>query len=206
MIAANAGREFVLTTTLLFVVVTIVRWHVPLTVAGLLAAVLIAGLMSSPLGRRSGGHMHPGVSVFLWLTGKFPGAAVLPYVLAQLAGSVTGAALARLAWGSAVDRVGYGAVHSGLGTVPLFLAESLPLVVILAVVATWQRFVPAVIGIGVGVTTALTGASINPARQFGPALLAGPTADLWIYLAAPVLAPLLLALIVRAWRRTSPGV
>lgn len=77
----NAGREFALTTTLLFVVVTIIRWRAsptsPLTIgsmpvlsaiAGLLEAILIAALMYSRLGRRSGGHMHAGVSVFVWLT------------------------------------------------------------------------------------------------------------------------------------------
>ena len=225
MIAANAGREFVLTATLLFTVVTAVRWLVDPTsplaiqnrhwlfaVAGVLAAMLIATLMSSPFGRRSGGHMHPGISVFLWLTGEFPGRAVIPYVIAQLAGSTAGAALARFAWGPAVDLVGYAAVQPtpGLAPAALFLAESLPLLAIITVVLVWRRFVPAVIGIGIGLNTAMlagvSGASVNPARQFGPAVLSGQTDDLWIYLAAPVFAPLALGLVVRAWRRASPGV
>lgn len=67
---------------------------------------------------------------------------------------------------------------------------------------SWQRFIPMVIAIGVGLTIALlagvSGASINPARQFGPALLSGQTADLWIHLTVPVLVPLLVALVVRA--------
>ena len=86
----------------------------------------------------------------------------------------------------------------GLGPVGLFLAEAIPPLVIFTVV----------IAISVGLTIALlagvSGASINAARQFGPALLSGQTADLWIYLTVPVLAPLLVALVVRALRAARP--
>jgi len=224
-VARHAAFEFVLTTTLLFVVVSLVRWlghpASPLAianpsalfaVAGTLVAVLIAGLMYSPLGHRSGGHMHPGVTLFVWLGGGLPGAAVVPYVVAQLAGSVAGAGLARLVWGPAVTQVGYAAVGSGLGDVGLFLAEALPVAAIFVVVSFFlprpetARFVPVVIGVGVGLTIAflasVSGASVNPARQLGPALFAGRTHGLWIYLTAPVVAPLVVALVLRAVRKS----
>ncbi|GAA3440245.1 aquaporin Z [Kutzneria kofuensis] len=227
-IAANAGRELVLTTALIFTVVTIVRWlggpgsplaigtpAVLFAVAGALVAVLIAGLMYSPLGRRSGGHMHAGVSLFIWLNGGLPGVAVLPYIAAQLIGSVAGAGLARLVWGSAVTQVGYAAVQPepGLGAVGLVLAEAIPLLVIFTVVTPFlatpgrRRWIPVVIGVGVGLTIALlagvSGASLSPARQLGPALLSGQTAYLWIYLLVPAAAPPLVALTRRAVRTSA---
>lgn len=229
-IAANAGREFVLTTVLIFTVVTIVRWlagpgsalaigdpTVLFAVAGLLVAILIAGLMYSPPGRRSGGHMHAGVSVFVWLNGGLSGAAVVPYIVAQLIGSVAGAGLARLVWGSAVEDIGYAAVRPepGLGAVGLVLAEAIPLLVIFTAVTPClsrparRKFIPVVIGVGVGLTIALlagiSGASINPARQLGPALLSGQTTYLWIYLIVPVVAPTLVALAVRARPSARPS-
>jgi glycerol uptake facilitator-like aquaporin len=224
-VVRHAACEFVLTTALLLAVVSLVRWLVhpssPLAiadpavlfaVAGALVAVLIAGLMYSPLGARSGGHMHPGVTLFAWLGGGLPGAAVVPYAVAQLAGSVAGAGLARLVWGPAVGQVGYAAVGSGLGDVALFLVEALPVALIFVVVSfllprpAAARFVPVVIGAGVGLTIAflasVSGASVNPARQLGPALLAGRLDHLWIYLTAPVLAPVVVALVLRAVRRS----
>ncbi|MCS7483985.1 aquaporin [Umezawaea endophytica] len=227
-VARHAAFEFVLTTTLLFVVVGLVRWlahpasplaiadpAVLFAVAGALVAVLIAGLMYSPLGRRSGGHMHPGVTLFVWLGGALPGSAVVPYVVAQLAGSVAGAGLARLVFGPAVEQVGYAAVGSTLGGLGLFLAEALPVALIFVVVSFFlprpetARFVPVVIGVGVGLTIAFlastSGASVNPARQLGPALFAGRVDGLWIYLVAPVLAPVVVALVLRVVRRSVPA-
>jgi glycerol uptake facilitator-like aquaporin len=225
-ITRHAAYEFMLTTTLILVVVSLVRWLAhpasPLAiasptalfaVAGALVAVLIAALMYSPLGARSGGHMHPGVTLFVWLGGGLPGAAVVPYVAAQLAGSIAGAGLARLVWGPAVGQVGYAAVGSGLGDVALFLVEALPVALIFVVVSFFlsrpeiAKFVPVVIGVGVGLTIAflasVSGASVNPARQLGPALFAGRYGDLWIYLTAPVLAPVVVALVLRALRKSA---
>ncbi|MFH8470737.1 aquaporin [Streptomyces sp. NPDC017991] len=218
--------EFVLATVLLFAVVSLVRWLAvsgsPLAignpdalfaVAGTAVAALIAGLMYSPLGRRSGGHLHPGVTVFLWSSGLFPGRAVLPYVAAQLAGSVAGTALAALVWGEAVRRIGYAAVHPapGTGAVELFLIEGAALAAVFVAVTlvmtkpALEAFIPAVIGIGVGVIIAtlgtVTGASVNPARVFGPALLSGTYEHFWNYMITPVVAPALVGLAHRAWRR-----
>ncbi|MFF6813261.1 aquaporin [Streptomyces sp. NPDC012403] len=221
----HSAYEFALTTVLLFAVVSLIRWLAlpgsPLAVgdpqtlfavAGVAVAALIAGLMYSPPGRGSGGHMHPGVTVFLWSSGLFPSRAVLPYVTAQLAGSAAGTALAGLVWGGAVRQVGHGAVHPapGTGTVELFLVEGSALAAVFVTVALVMSrpalgaLIPAVIGIGVGVVVAtlgtVTGASINPARAFGPALLSGTHEHFWNYMIAPVVAPALVGLAHRALR------
>ena len=99
--------EFALTTVLLFVVVSAVRWltsptspiaitdiHLALVVVGLAVGVTLLSLIRSRWGRRSGAHLNPTVSIALWLMRAFPARAVLPYAAAQLAGSFAGAALA----------------------------------------------------------------------------------------------------------------
>jgi glycerol uptake facilitator-like aquaporin len=114
---ARAADEFALTTVLLFIAVTIVRWlrdpasplyiadlNVALAVIGVLSGAILTGLILAPAGRRSGGHMNPAVTVGLWLMGAFPGRSVPPYVLAQLAGSVAGTGLARLCGGMRPSR------------------------------------------------------------------------------------------------------
>ncbi|OXY91883.1 aquaporin [Streptomyces diastatochromogenes] len=149
-LARHAGYEFLSTTVLLFGVVSLVRLlalpdsplairdaHLMLGTAGAVVALLLAALMYAPTGRASGGHFNPGVTVFLWADGLFPGRAVLPYVAAQLAGSVSGPALARLVWGDPVLRIHYALVAPapGTGTTALFLIETAALIAVLAAVA-----------------------------------------------------------------------
>ncbi|BBJ47335.1 aquaporin [Streptomyces antimycoticus] len=211
---AHAVDEFVLTTVLLFVTVTVVRWlrdpgaplyladlHVALAVIGVISGAVLTALILSPPGRRSGGHMNPAVTVALWLMDAFPGRSLPPYILAQLAGSVTGTALARLVWGSAVSHasVDHAVIRPDITWRPadVFLAEAGAMMALILLVGTilayprYIRLLPYVIGGSVALVIALlgprSGGSINPARQLGPAALSGQTTDLWIYLTVPVL-------------------
>jgi glycerol uptake facilitator-like aquaporin len=216
---ARAVDEFALSTVLLFLAVTVVRWlrdpvsplciadlDVALAVIGVISGTILTGLIFTPPGKRSGGHMNPAVTVALWLMDVFPGRSVTPYVLAQLAGSVAGTALARLAWGRhalSLPSVGYAAIRPAPTWDPtaVFLAEAGSMLALILVVGfflahtRYARLLPYVIGLSVGLVIALlgplSGGSINPARQFGPAVLSGQTTDLWIYLVAPVLAAVL---------------
>ncbi|MGW9025649.1 MIP/aquaporin family protein [Streptomyces sp. NPDC055722] len=210
---ARAVDEFVLATVLLFLAVTVVRWlrdpdsalcvgdlDAALAVIGGLSGTILTGLILSPPGRRSGGHVNPAVTVSLWLMGAFPGRGVVPYVLAQCAGSAAGTGLARLVWGSAVSlpSVDYAAIVPAPAWQPasVFVAEAGSMAIIIVAVgftmahARTARLVPYVIGLSVALVIAVlgprSGGSINPARQFGPAALAGQSTDLWIYLIAPV--------------------
>ena len=103
---------------LLFGVVTIVRWvigpsavaravpqiHLQLLIIGTAVGLLVTGLILSPAGRASGGHMNPAISLAMWRFGVFPAARILPYTAGQLAGSVLGALAAGAVWGSAAAR------------------------------------------------------------------------------------------------------
>jgi glycerol uptake facilitator protein/aquaporin Z len=107
----NSGYEAVLTTALLFGVATAVRWvigpspvsraipeiHIELLLVGVAVGLLLAGLILSPLGHSSGGHLNPAISLAMWRLGVLPGRTVLPYGAAQLTGSLLGVLLARAA-------------------------------------------------------------------------------------------------------------
>src|ERR1700741_2553001 len=112
----NSARELVLTFALLFGVTSIVRWvigpslvsraipqiHGELLIVGAAVALLLAGLILSPPGRASGGHMNPAISLAMWRFGVFRRAGVVPYTIAQLIGSVLGVLAARVVCGQVV--------------------------------------------------------------------------------------------------------
>jgi glycerol uptake facilitator-like aquaporin len=213
-LARDSAIELILTSILLFGVVTIVRWvigpspisraipgiHAELWIVGAAVALLLAGLILSPPGRASGGHTNPAISLAMWRFGVFPGTGVIPYSMAQLLGSVLGVLTARTVWGHIVAEppVVYAALQPGPGwsTWELFVVEALGMTVIALVVGLClavprlTSFVPWIVGSLVGLGIALlgtaTGGSLNPARQFGPAVVSGQTRFLWVYLLAPM--------------------
>ncbi len=216
-VLAPAADEFALTTVLLFLAVTVVRWlrdqgsavyiadlNMALVVIGAVSGAILTGLILTPAGKRSGGHMNPAVTVALWSMGAFPVRRVVPYVLAQLAGSAAGAGSARLVWGHAVSlrQVSVGAIRPAPTWQPeaVFVAEMVGMTVLILIVGFLMprrgsaRLIPYAIGLSVGLVIAFlgprSGGSMNPARQLGPAVLSGQTTDLWIYLSAPVLGAL----------------
>ena len=141
----------------------------------------------------------------MWRFGVFPGAGVVPYIVAQLLGSVLGVVVARAVWGPVVaePRVAYAVLQPGPGwsSMTLFVAETLSMAVIVLLVGVCLAeprlapFVPWIVGgvIGLAIATlgTSTGGSVNPARQFGPAALSGQTRFLWVYLLAPMVGAML---------------
>ncbi|MGW1810839.1 MIP/aquaporin family protein [Streptomyces sp. NPDC002078] len=203
-----------LTTVLLYCVITAARWLTspdsPIAVnnvraatatVGVAAGIILVVLITSPPGRCSGAHMNPAISVALWLMGAFPGRYVPAYAAAQLAGSVAGAALARLCWGPVISRssMRYAAVHPNpaWNTAALVCAEGSCLVLVVLMIGVFlahpslSRWLPYAVGVAtaliITVLGGLTGGSANPARQLGPALLSGSTQLLWVYLVAPLI-------------------
>ena len=223
-LARNTAYELILTFILLFGVTTIVRWvigpslisrsipqiHAELVLVGAGVALLLAGLILSPMGKASGGHMNPAISLAMWRFGVFPGAGVVPYSIAQLLGSVLGVLAARVVWGQVVAEppVVYAVLQPGplWSTAELFTAETLSMAVIVLIVGMCLAedrlapFVPWVVGILIGIAIAVlgtsTGGSVNPARQFGPAVISDQTQFLSSYLLAPMLGA-----VIAAWLR-----
>lgn len=165
--------------------------------AGLVVALafgLVVTAVILALGPVSGAHINPAVTVALWAAGRFPGRRVLLYVSAQAAGAVAASlVLAALAGRSG----GLGATLPAVEWGPAFVLEA-AMTWALVLVVLWC---PAghrvalgaglVVGLCAFAVGPLTGASLNPARSLGPALVAGNPQALWLYLTAPVAGALL---------------
>lgn len=161
-----------------------------------LAFAFVITAMIYALGHLSGAHLNPAVTIGFWSVGRFPARDVLPYALAQLGGAVAASAALRAILG----RVGQvGATVPAIPTSAAFATEwllSFALMFVIMAVATDDRVAGGFSAIAVGLTVGfcalmggpLTGASMNPARSFGPALVGAVWRAHWIYWLAPVTA------------------
>jgi MIP family channel proteins len=156
---------------------------------------LIIMVMVYATGHLSGAHINPAVTIAFTLTRHFPARAAVAYIGAQVAGA-TAAALALLAvWTDKPAHLGATIPSVGAGSAIVYevLLTAFLMFVIMAV-ATDTRAVGAAAAIAIGGTIGLdalfggpvTGASMNPARSLGPALVAGEWHDLWIYIVGPI--------------------
>ncbi len=172
--------------------------HVGVSLA--FAFVVIA--MIYALGHLSGAHINPAVTIAFWSARRFPGALVIPYLLAQCAGAVA-ASLALRATLGAVGNLG--ATLPAVAVPAAFCIEwllSFALMFVIMAVATDKRVADGSAAIAVGLTVGfcalvggpLTGASMNPARTFGPALVGGLWRAHWLYWVSPIT-----AMVVAAW-------
>lgn len=179
--------------------------------------------MAFAIGPISGCHINPAVSVGLWMGGRFPAAELGPYIGAQVAGGILGAAVLYLiASGSAGFDLaagfaanGYGE-HSpggyslGAGAVSEVVMTFIFLVIILG--ATDPRapagFAPIPIGLGLTlihlISIPVTNTSVNPARSFASAIFAGTDAwtQLWVFIVFPLIGGALGAV---AWKTVDDG-
>ena len=161
-----------------------------------LAFAFVVTAMVYALGHLSGAHINPAVTIGFWSVRRFPAREVAPYVVAQLVGAVAASGVLRWVLGP----VGHlGATLPSLPIGAAFAVEcllSFVLMFVIMAVATDERAANGFAGVAVGVTVGfcaltggpLTGASMNPARSFGPALIGGVWTAHWIYWAAPITA------------------
>jgi len=164
------------------------------------------------VGHVSGAHINPAVTVAFTAMRHFPTREALAYVPSQLAGAVLGAVALRIAWQGTPANLGATVPSVGVGSAFLYeLVMTAFLMFVVMAVATDTRAVGAAAAIAIGGTVALdaligggvTGASMNPARSFGPALIAWVWTDFGIYVFAPVLGALAGALLYSLVREPS---
>lgn len=170
-------------------------------VFGAVVAALIYGL-----GHVSGAHFNPAVTLAFWGSGFFPKSKVLPYILAQSVGAIAASGILLITLGKVAN----------LGaTLPLkdnwfqsFILEIVLTFILMLVILgsgldrrAHIGFAGLAIGLTVGLEAAfmgpITGASMNPARSLGPALVGGIWQHHWLYWIAPILGAQLAVLIYR---------
>lgn len=169
---------------------------------------LVVMVMIAAVGHLSGAHFNPAVTVAFALTRHFPWRDVPLYLIGQLVGAVGGAWVLRQLIGAQAGlgaTVPAGSPLQGLG-IEILLTAVLMFVIIS--VATDTRAVGQLAAIAIGGTVALdalwggplTGASMNPARSFGPALVAGVWQAHWIYWLGPMIGASLGAVLYQSLR------
>jgi aquaporin Z len=168
------------------------------------------------IGETSGAHINPAVTVAFAARGHFPWRRVLGYLLAQVCGAVGAAGLLRLMFGTA-GRLG--GTFPGRG-IPAWTALVMEIVLtaglmtVILGTACGSRIVGHNAAIAVGGYVVLSGlwaspvsgASMNPARSLGPALVSGNLGAMWIYAVGPLAGGLIAVGLAWALRgRPSPA-
>jgi aquaporin Z len=172
--------------------------HTPVSAAaGAVAVGLTLMAMIYSIGPVSGSHINPAVTLGFALRGAFHWSRVLPYWVAQTLGAVLAASLLLGMFGN-VAHLGATIPNPSTGSIIACIMEAvLTTLFVLVILSTAEEAssVGTNAAIAVGATLALcglfagapSGASLNPARSIGPALLSGTWPDLWIYIAGPLL-------------------
>ena len=162
----------------------------------------------------SGAHFNPVVSLAFAFKRLVPVTWLVPYWVAQLAGSILACLLVRALFGDAV-RAGVSTPHVPDGTaVAIEAVLTWLLVVVILGTADRHRIVGPNAALAVGATIALCGlialpiegASMNPARSAGPALVAATLGNLWIYILGPVIGASLAVFLMRFLHGRAPDV
>lgn len=164
----------------------------------------------SPVGKISGAHINPAVSIAFWLKGKMKTKAMAGYIISQMTGSVIGC-LPLLLWGNQGKSIAYA------NTIPIegniagaFWGEVLTtacLIIVLFVFVGSRRLrnytpftMPFLYGFMVWMEAPLSGCSTNPARSFGPAVVSGVFTGYWLYWIAPLTGVLIVVGLFRILR------
>lgn len=170
-------------------------------VFGAVVAALIYGI-----GHLSGAHFNPAVTLAFWASGFFPKGRVLPYILAQVAGAIAASTLLLIALGP-VAKLGATLPLDDNWLQSLVLETVLTFILMFVILGSGldRRAPVGFAGLAIGLTVGLeaafmgpiTGASMNPVRSLGPALVGGIWQHHWVYWVAPILGAQLAVIIYR---------
>jgi aquaporin Z len=151
---------------------------------GLLAAIVVAG-------EASGGHFNPAVTLAALLDRRIDVVNAIGYVVAQVIGAVGGSFMIRLVIAEAAVDPTRNTIGVAVGNA--FVMEVILTAIFVAVILTVTRraiqqavvIIPLTLVVVHFAGIPISGASVNPARSLGPAIVAGNLENIWIYLTAP---------------------
>ena len=177
------------------------------TISGLIGTALAFGLvivaMAYSIGNVSGCHINPAVSIAMLASGKIGLKDFCGYIIAQFAGGIAGAALLNLIVKD-TNKLGMNALYNGDALVSFVIEVILTFVFVIAILGvTSKESNGNIAGLVIGgalvlvhlLGIAFTGTSVNPARSFGPALIAGKLDGIWVFLLAPLVGGALAAVV-----------
>jgi aquaporin NIP len=155
---------------------------------------LVVMAMIYAVGDTSGAHLNPAVTLGFWVSRRFPGKSLIPYIASQLVGAFAASALL---W-TMFKGSNLGATHPVGPEWRSFVLEAVLTAILMfsiLSVATGPKEKGLLAGVAIGGVIALEamfagpicGASMNPARSLAPAVLTGELSDIWIYFAGPIL-------------------
>lgn len=170
---------------------------------------LVVAVMIYSLGHISKAHFNPAVTIGFASVGKFEKKHVLPYIAAQIGGAILASALLFMIFGNIGNLGATLPRGSWMQSFILEVVMTFFLMLVIISVATDSRVKPEISGIAIGGVVALdalfggaiSGASMNPARSLGPAIIGGIFDNQWIYLIAPVIGSLI-AVVIYEYIRT----
>jgi aquaporin NIP len=194
--AAEGFAAFALVTAGCGAIVTNAQYGEALGTVGIaLVFGLVIMVMVYATGHLSGAHINPAVTLAFTLTRHFSLREAASYIAAQLVGATAAALLLLAVWTDKPASLGATLPSVGAGSALVYEAVlSAFLMFVIMAVATDTRAAGAAAAIAIGGTIGLdalfggpvTGASMNPARSFGPALVSGEWRDFWVYVVGPV--------------------
>ncbi len=169
-------------------------------------------------GKISGAHMNPAVTIALTVSKNFDRKKVIPYISAQIFGAVAASFTTLLIFSETkkpLEKLAYlgATLPSGSAfqsfTIEIILTFILMIVIYLSAVdkKAHKHLAPFAIGFAVGVDAlfggAISGASMNPARSIGPAIISGKLDYLWLYIIAPTIGALIAAKVYEGLKTTN---
>ncbi len=180
-------------------------------ITGFLFGATGASIVYSRIGKVSGAHINPVVTLAFYIKGKLSRRDTAGYIAAQFAGAVIGS-LPLLLWGTVGKSVGFGDTIPGSGYTEALLGETITTVCLIVGLFVFlghrklrkhtPLLFPFLYAVMVWLEAPISGTSTNPARSVGPSVISGVWTGWWIYFAGPLVGMLIgLAVLRLGWMK-----